>query len=161
MPSEQELRLHRCCFTGPRPENLNRSETEVKTVLEAAIRASIKDGYTTFISGMARGVDIWAAQIVLKERSKNSKIKLIAAPPYKGFETRWTQFWQEQYIFILQYADLTRFVCNGYSIASFQMRNEWMVNHSNRVIAVYDGKPGGTRNTIEYAKAKEVECLLI
>ena len=161
MPTEQELRLHRCCFTGHRPEKLNKSEAEVKKALELAIQQAIRDGYTTFISGMARGVDIWAAQIVLKERSKNNRIHLIAAPPYEGFESRWSKSWQDQYNFILQYADLTRFICKGYSMASFQIRNEWMVDHSNRVIAAYNGEAGGTRNTIEYAKKKEVECLII
>ena len=29
-PTEEEKRLHRCCFTGHRPEKLNASEEEVK-----------------------------------------------------------------------------------------------------------------------------------
>lgn len=161
MTNEEELRLHRCCFTGHRPEKLNRSEREVKKALNAAIHQAIKDGHTTFISGMARGVDIWAAQIVLRERSLDSRIRLIAAPPYEGFESRWSQSWQEEYNLILQYADLTRFICKGYSMSSFQARNKWMVDYSNRVIAVYNGEPGGTRNTIEYARKQEVDCIII
>ena len=35
----------------------------------------------------------------------------------------------------------------------YQLRNQWMIDHSSKVIAVYDGQPGGTRNTIMYAKA--------
>ena len=60
--SEQELRSHRCCFTGHRPEKLKRAETVIKKGLEEAILKAIHDGYTTFITGMARGVDIWAGQ---------------------------------------------------------------------------------------------------
>jgi len=60
--SEQELRCHRCCFTGHRPEKLKRAETVIKKGLEEAILKAIHDGYTTFITGMARGVDIWAGQ---------------------------------------------------------------------------------------------------
>ena len=41
------------------------------------------------------------------------------------------------------------------------MRNEWMVDHSGRVIAYYNGTPGGTRNTIEYAKRKNIEVILL
>ena len=41
------------------------------------------------------------------------------------------------------------------------MRNEWMVNHSGRVIVYYNGTPGGTRNTIEYAKRKNIEIVLL
>lgn len=33
-----------------------------------------------------------------------------------------------------------------------------MVDRSNRVIAYYNGTAGGTRNTIEYAEKREIEC---
>lgn len=46
-------------------------------------------------------------------------------------------------------------------MASFQIRNEWMVNHSNRVIAVFNGESGGTKNTIEYAIRNEIEVIKI
>jgi len=159
MPVEQELRLHRCCFTGHRPEKLNTPETVVKAKLEEAIRQAVADGYTTFISGMARGVDIWAAQIVLKLRANNPAIRLIAAVPYKGFEERWSKLWQDQFNFILEYADLVKYICKGYSMTSFQIRNEWMVDHSNRVIAVFNGELGGTKNTIDYATTKQIDVV--
>lgn len=47
-------------------------------------------------------------------------------------------------------ADLKRFICEKYSKACFQIRNECRVNHSARVIAVYNGEAGETRNTIVY-----------
>ena len=86
--SEQELRSHRCCFTGHRPEKLKRSEEEIKNGLEEAILKAIHDGYTTFITGMARGVDIWAGQIVLRLRQSNPNLRLIAALPYPDCDTR-------------------------------------------------------------------------
>lgn len=55
--TESEKRLHRCCFTGHRPEKLDQSEHLVKASLEKAIRAAISDGFTTYISGVARGTD--------------------------------------------------------------------------------------------------------
>lgn len=161
MANEAELRLHRCCFTGHRPEKLNRSEAEIKQDLEAAILQAINDGFVTFITGMARGVDIWAGEIVLQLRKQNPNLHLIAASPYEGFESRWSADWQRRYKDILNQADLVRFVCKGYSKACFQIRNEWMVNRSARVIAVYNGEAGGTRNTIEYAEKNKVECFKI
>lgn len=151
MMNEKELRLHRCCFTGHRPEKLTRSETEIKKDLEAAILQAIDDGFVTFITGMARGVDIWAGEIVLQLRRSNPNLHLIAASPYKGFESRWSADCQKRYNEVLEQADLVRFICKGYSKACFQIRNEWMVDRSARVIAVYNGEPGGTQNTIEYS----------
>ncbi len=159
--TEAEKRLHRVCFTGHRPEKLSEAESVVRTKLEDAIRSSVEDGYFVFISGMARGVDIWAAEIVLKEREHNSAIKLICASPYKGFEGSWSSDWQKRYNDIMNAADLVRFICPGYSRTCFQIRNEWMVDHSARVIAVYNGEKGGTRNTIKYAKKHNVDIIMI
>ena len=159
--TEAEKRLHRVCFTGHRPEKLSEAESVVRTKLEDAIRSSVEDGYFVFISGMARGVDIWAAEIVLKEREHNSAIKLICASPYKGFEGSWSSDWQKRYNDIMNAADLVRFICPGYSRICFQIRNEWMVDHSARVIAVYNGEKGGTRNTIKYAKKHNVDIIMI
>ena len=161
MANEAELRLHCCCFTGHRPEKLIRSEAEIKKDLEAAILQAINDGFVTFITGMARGVDIWAAEMVLQLRKQNPNLHLITASPYEGFESRWTEDWKVRYNTVMEQADLIRYVCKGYSKACFQIRNEWMVDRSARVIAVYNGEPGGTRNTIEYAEKNKVECFKI
>lgn len=156
--TEQEKRQHRCCFTGHRPEKLSWTEKEVIAWLEEEILKAIDDGFVTFISGMARGVDIWAAEIVLHLRDEGRPIHLICASPFEGFEKSWSDDWKRRYIEVMRKTDIVKFVCKGYSRACFQIRNEWMVDHSARVIAVYNGKPGGTRNTITYAKARQIEC---
>ena len=154
MTTEEERRQHRCCFTGHRPEKLKLSENETRNALEKEIRTAIADGFQVFISGMARGTDIWAAEIVLRLREEGQPIKLICASPYEGFERGWKREWQERYQSIIACADLVRYICPRYSPACFQQRNEWMVDHSARVIAVYNGEPGGTKNTIDYAEKK-------
>ena len=145
------MRSRRCCFTGHRPEKLKRSEKEIKKGLEEAILKAIHDGYTTFITGMARGVDIWAGQIVIRLRQENPDLRLIAALPYPRCDSRWSANWRRQYAEVLEAADLVEAISPVYSMASFQKRDEWMVDQSSRVFAVYDGAPGGTKNTIDYA----------
>lgn len=149
--TEVEKRLHRCCFTGHRPEKLKAPEWLIKRELDREIRQAITDGLDVFITGMARGVDIWAAEIVLSLRDSGLPIRLICASPFDGFERSWNEEWQQRYHHILNGADYTLFVCKGYSRSCFQIRNEWMVNHSSRVIAAYNGEKGGTKNTIDYA----------
>ena len=70
-----------CCFTGHRPEKLGFSEWQIKAALEKEIRAAASVGYTVFISGMARGVDLWAAELVLGLREKGEALRLICALP--------------------------------------------------------------------------------
>ena len=148
---ENEKRTHRVCFTGHRPEKLTRDDSSIIADLEKEIHKAVSEGLNVFITGMARGVDIWAAQIVLMLRAEDLDVKLICACPYKGFERGWSQEWQNAYREILAAADFVKYVCNGYSPACFQLRNEWMVNHSARVIAVFNGEKGGTKNTLDYA----------
>lgn len=152
MATEAEKRRHRCCFTGHRPEKLQAPESVVMAALEKETRQAIADGFSVFISGMARGVDIWAAEIVLRLRDAGEAIRLICACPYQGFERGWKQSWQDRYKAILSTADLVRYICPGYSRSCFQQRNEWMVDHAARVIAVWNGQPSGTKNTIDYAR---------
>lgn len=42
-------------------------------------------------------------------------------------------------------------------MASYQIRNKWMVDHSARVIAIYNGASGGTAKTIAYAEKNGVD----
>lgn len=154
----EQSRKHSVCFTGHRPEKLRQPEDKIIKALETAIKEAIANGKTTFISGMARGVDIWAAEIVRRLRNEGQDIKLICAVPYNGFECAWNDGWKQRYNNILAAADLVHFVCPGYSKDCFQVRNEWMVEHSSLVIAVFNGQPSGTRNTLDYAKRKGVAC---
>lgn len=158
---ETEKRLHRCCFTGHRPEKLSLSEAEVKPLLEKAIDTAIENGFTTFITGMAPGVDIWAAGIVLEKRKHNAALHLICAVPHPGFENKRSEYEKERYMHILQGADYTTTVSDHYFRACYQRRNEFMVNHSSLVIAVWNGAPSGTQNTIDYAKKRGVKTINI
>ena len=88
---QEELRKHRCCFTGHRPQKLNFTEEEIKVLLDNAIDKAIEKGYVTFITGMAMGVDIWAAEIVLQKRKSNTDIHLICAIPHPEFEKNETK----------------------------------------------------------------------
>ena len=160
--TESEKRKHRCCFTGHRPEKLSLPESEVKAELEKEIRLAIADGINVFIVGMAPGVDIWAAEVILELREKEElPLKLIAASPHPGFENRWSLDWQKRYAVIMSKADFIKEVCAHYSRGCYQIRNEWMVDHSARVIAVWNGSPSGTKNTVMYAKRKGVPVINI
>lgn len=159
--TEQEKRKYRVCFTGHRPEKLNMQENTIKKYLQSEILSSIQNSYTTFISGMARGVDMWAAEIVIELKKEFPQIKLIAAVPFEDFESKWSYENQKSYNEILSKADLIRYICPNFSYSSYQIRNEWMVNHSSKVIAVWNGEKSGTKNTIDYANKCGVEVVNI
>ena len=153
---QRELRSHRCCFTGHRPQNIKRSPEAIKADLEKSIRAAISDGFTTFITGMASGVDIWAGEIVVRLKARNPGIKLIAAVPFVGSEDFWPETWKARYRNLLGHADFVKYICSEYREDAYQQRNQWMVDKSSKVIAVFNGKPSGTMYTIQYAKKEKI-----
>ena len=91
------MQRKRSCFAGHRPEKLEQPEAVVVEALKKEIRTAIADRFRTFIYGTARGVDLWVAEIVLDLRANGAAIRLICASPYRGFEVRWSQDWQERY----------------------------------------------------------------
>lgn len=147
-----DKRQHRCCFTGHRPNKLDYSENEIKPLLETAIDNAILDGYVTFITGMAEGVDIWAAEIVLKKKKENKDLHLICAVPHPEFKKRRSQYEIERYENIIKNADYVTTISDNYYRACYQKRNVWMVDHSSLVIAVFNGTASGTKNTVDYAR---------
>lgn len=145
-------RPHCCCFTGHRPEKLEIGPDLVIRRLDEAITAAMGRGYTTFISGAAKGVDLWAAKLVLERRSSRPDVRLVCAVPYKGFGLHWKDGHSELFARVVRDADAVHYICDSYSRSAYQRRNEWMVDRSSLLIAAYAGVSGGTRNTIEYAR---------
>ena len=157
---ETELRKHRCCFTGHRPEKLKVAEDIVISELQAAIEVAIEQGMTDFISGMAKGVDIWAAEIVARLKSKYPTIRLVCAVPYPGFGLHWKNGWTERFEAVLKQADSVYYISPHYSPRVFQIRNQWMVDHATLLIAAYNGAAGGTKNILDYA-SHDKECSIM
>ena len=152
---------HACTFTGHRPERLELPEEQVKEWLAEQIERAADEGYTDFITGMRRGVDLWAAEAVLKLIIKDRQIRLIAACAFRGMEEDWEIDWQERYHHVLSQSYLVYYISDTPGRSAYFERNHWMVDHASRLIAVYSGAPGGTKKTIEYAQKKKRDIVSI
>lgn len=157
----EELRKHRCAFTGHRPEKLDGQEAYVIVALRKAIESAVAEGYTTFVTGCSRGVDLWAADIVIEMRRHDNRLKLICAIPFEGFENNWPIDWKKHLELIKNQADWIQIISKEYHADAYMQRNAWMVNKSSKIIAVCNGKPSGTLNTVRYAEAKNVSIHMI
>jgi len=110
---------------------------------------------TRVISGMALGWDQALAQAAV-----SLGIPLVAAVPFDGQEAAWPEASQHVYRELLARATEVIVVCpGGYSARSMQRRNEWMVAHSDLLLALWDGTSGGTGNCIRHARRVD-RCVL-
>jgi uncharacterized phage-like protein YoqJ len=147
-------------FTGHRPNKLGGYNLPNPIYLHVCqeIDKTLKEiKATKVITGMALGVDQWAAWVAIQ-----NNIPFIAAIPFEGQEKAWPTKSQNTFHKLLEKASEKVIVCpGGYSANKMQIRNQWMVDHCNTLIAVWDGTPGGTGNCVAYAKSINKEIIYI
>ncbi len=162
--------IQSACFTGHRPQSFSfgyNEDSEGFEKLDAAVRAAIVDlcykGYKRFYTGMAEGVDIWAAETVLSLTDKFEDLELIAAIPFPGQKNRMSDDFKKRYDHILDYTAKTIYISDRYTDDCFKKRNCFMVDHSDTVIAVYDSAKwrSGTGQTVRYAKTQHKQVIVI
>lgn len=141
-------------FTGHRPDKLGGYDDQVfervVVFFVAALRpyaSRIKIG----VVGGAIGTDTAAACALFVLR-----IPYILAEPFLGQCAKWPPAAQERYALMEERAQQIVVVCEGdYANWKFQKRNEWMVDNSDALVALWDGSSGGTANCVAYAIQKQ------
>lgn len=157
-----------CAFTGHRPHRLPFHSEEdpscilLKAFLAEQIEGLIQGGVKYFLSGMAMGIDLWAAEIVLKLRRENPHLKLICVLPCPSQADSWDLPMKERYSSILAQSDKQIIVSPVYGPGCMRQRDRWMVEYADLLLAVYDGiSKGGTAYTLQYAISKKKPIVLI
>ena len=159
-----------CAFTGYRPEKFSFGYDEqhpdceqIKQRLFCEALRLTREGVSVFISGASLGVDIWAAEAVLliKNTFPSRNIKLWLAIPFDRQAASWSEADRKRYDELLQRADRVEYVSHDFFPGCYQKRNRWLVDNAGHLIAVYDGQPGGTQYTVNYAQRKGLEITII
>mgnify|MGYP000706254963 CR=1 FL=1 len=142
-----------CGFTGHR--DIPDSEIEsVKHGLRKEFNKAIADGYTSFLSGFAEGADLLFAEIVAEKCRENPALHLEAVIPYRYLKL----MKKEETRALLESCSHIEIISEQLIYSVYQKRNRYIVEHSDRVIAVYDGRDkGGTVATIRMVHAQRKE----
>lgn len=161
------------CFTGPRPANMfgyNIDTIEYKKVLDD-IQKTVRTLYhsenaRTFIVGGAQGFDTLAAIALYSMKSELKDIKIVLAAPFKNQDIKWPADARKLYTNIKGIVDEVVYVdalqdyafspvsLGEYHPNKMHLRNHYMVDRSDIVIAYNNGKGTGTKNCINYATGK-------
>ena len=155
-----------CSFTGNRPEKLPWGDderdgrcVELKERLEDAVRRVYRAGARRFICGMAKGCDLYFAEIVLALRDEYQGLTLEAAIPCETQSHGWSGEERRRYNYILHQCDNVTLISREYTPGCMQRRNKYMVDSSQVLIAARTGAPGGTEQTIQYARSLGVRVI--
>jgi len=150
--------MYRVSFTGYREAKLpffgedDPLLEEFKERLFDTILKLIGNGAREFYSGMALGVDTYAAQAVLKAKEQFPEISLIAVVPCADQDKLWNGAQRQRYKELLAQCGKIITISPKYEKGCMHKRNRALVELCDILVAVYDGKPGGTRYTVDYAK---------
>ena len=142
-------RLHSVAFTGHRTY-----AGEAQEALYVLIRTLAEQGATTFLSGMARGFDLSAAEAVLALRDAGLAIRLVAVVPFASQANRFSAEDRDRFRRVLATADEVILLASDYFRGCYQQRNDFLVEHAATLVAWYDGSRGGTR----YTFLKAMKC---
>lgn len=154
-------------FTGHRPEKLpdnGRASSDkikiLKSMLYAEISAAVDEGYDTFLTGMQRGIDLWAGEAVMSLASTRD-IHLAAVLPYRRMGDSFKG--NDKWVFgrIMDFAEKIVIISEEYTPSCLAERNRFLVDNSARLIAVIGEERSGTGQTVRYAGKQGIEVRTI
>jgi len=156
-------------FTGLHPHKLPWGANEddprclsLKIALrERLIRLIEGENVRRFISGMAMGIDMICAELVLELKASYPDITLTAAISNKEQDLLWPQKQRERYARILGQCDSVHAVSEVYTDDCMELRNRWMADECDILLAVWNDKPGGAGSTISYAMEQGKRVIIV
>ena len=158
----------RCAFSGYRPQKMpfgfNESDprcVEFKARLREAIEGLIGEGYAHFISGGALGMDMYAAVAVLELRRRYPWIILEMVSPFDAQSAKWDSPCRKRHARLFAQADMVTVISHEYTRSCMFARNRYLVNNADLLLAAWDGQPGGTAMTVQYARSLDIPVRII
>lgn len=141
---EEEKQLKICVFTGHRELSSDFSKRKLKE----EIKKLISLGVDTFLCGMAIGFDLLAAETVLSLKKKNPQIKLVACIPCIGQEKYFSKADQKRYVTAVKKSDERIILADSYYRGCMQVRDKYMAERGNVMLAYCTKKEGGAAYTV-------------
>lgn len=140
--------------TGHRPDKLQGYDSKAEQLLYNFafhnLICHLSNG-DSILTGMAQG---WDQAIALA--CHNLNIPFTAIIPFPNQDALWPRRARDDYRNLLKYATSAVLVSQGgFSTQKMQLRNQWIVDHSDSILAMHDGSHGGTYNCLQYAEGKK------
>lgn len=133
----------------------------ILSVLRLSIEDAINEGYKTFISGMAHGIDLWAASFIRDIHARNPEINLVCVLPFRGQKASLHGVALYDYNLLLDAAAQVVCLNNDFTPTCMRERNQYMIDHSSKLIAVVNNYKSGTGMTINMAKKQGIDVRII
>jgi len=154
--ADNSLKASTACFSGHRPNRLPEYGSLKFGMMLEMLRAKIHEvsdahKINRYITGMPKGFDVLAAEMVLSIRDSGIRccgIELECAVPFRGHKNK-----------LRGCADKITCLSESYHSGVYHVRNRYMIDNSSVLICYWDGtETGGTAWTVNYAGE---QCLVV
>lgn len=143
-----------CAFSGHR--SIEEKAEIIYKLHEAISYAVLENNVTRFLSGMACGFDMMAAETVLSFKRVYPQVKLICVIPHKEQDKYFTALDKKRYAAICQLADEIIYTGESYTPWCMHVRDDYLVDHAQHLICYLTQTSGGTFYTVSRAKKRQI-----
>ena len=145
-----------CAFTGHRRIKTGHA-AGVKALLSRAVSYAYGIGVRTFLCGGAIGFDMLAAREVIRFRASHPDVRLVMVLPCIEQSEKWSAAQQNDYEYILRYADEAVYVSDTYTTDCMKRRNAELVARSDMLVAYVSHARSGSGQTLNLAKKAGID----
>ena len=147
-------------FTGHRNGRITTDRQTLSVLLKQTVEKYYRRGFRHFLSGMAQGFDLLAAEVVLNVQKWYPDIRLTAIVPcpeqtrYFSDEDKFT------YKTVLNGCGRVVLIADRYDPGCFHRRNDYLADNAALIVGYWDGTPqGGTYYTVRRAESKQIPVI--
>lgn len=152
-----------CCFTGHRvlPPECDPAFSALTEALDRAIDEAIVRGCTEFYAGGAVGFDMLAAEAVQRRKAQSPALRLTLCVPYLGHNAGFSASDQSRFTRLKESADRVLILSDHYTPSCYRIRNLYMVEHCDLLIAYVRRAQSGSGQTYAMAKKRGLAVILL
>ena len=151
--------------SGGYKENMTGGK-RLKKRLRDQFMALYGQGVRRFYVGGCLGVDQWAGEILLrlKEKPEFPEIELVVVAPFPDHDKKWDEKNQGRLHFLISHSAEHLVIGQDDRQGSYAARNQYMLNHADVLLAVYDNNRkihNGVGQAVVSAEKKELPVIFI
>lgn len=157
-----------CCIVGHQPTNLRFGYSEndercirLKDSLEEEIKKLIQDGVSHFMCPMNIGAEIYAAEIIERLQDEGASVTITAVLPFETQASDWSENDRDRFFEVIRRCSEETRTSSSYDDACIAKNIDFMINASDYLIAVWNGKPGNIEYAVCKAKQKNIPIIEI
>ncbi len=162
-----------CTIAGCRPTRFkwkykehNEGCQRLKNQIREQLALLCEQGVRRFLMGGSLGVDLWAGDILLELKEQYNDIELILVLPYAKHDRDWDKRDRHRLSVLRQHSSevLITGTEEAAPVDNFKKRDQYMIRHSDRLLAVHDCDPkdhSGIAQVVNYSRKKKLSIILI